>query len=789
MANTIVKPVSRAGGRFFLTRGDAARLAVSAIGLFIGRTVLFDMVNPVAAGFLASLMGTGLNFYITAVFLLMGIATKLHGIYLIRYLICVSLLCVINIFERQFLFLKKSLYFTVFAQGLSGALCMLIGGLSVAWLHVDSTMWLLPLAMFESALAFFLTLVLSKASAVLIAPKRKPMLSSEEMISLAILFGCIIAGASDIYIGVVSLRYFLCFYFILLAAYLGDGAVAAAAGMLTGLMLLLAGMGRWNASMAVVLSLAGLGGGLFKNQGKPYVLAGFAAVGFAAFYYLNKELLSMEVGYSASFAGMLFLITPWKFNFHITAQINPVMDNAQEYAAKIRGMAIERLEAFSDVFARLGHKFGEMAVEQGRLDKRDAAKLIDDIASEACDSCEKRALCWEENFYATYQFTFGLLEQCEKKGRAELVEADEGLKQRCIDLEGFINTTNSMFELCKTNLTWKNTLAESRELISQQLTGVSGVIKNLADEMDSSLRFKEDLEEKILLALARNNIEVDRVTVLESKSGRYEVNIRHQFYYDSKRWNRTVANLLNSVLKRSMQVDGGEKTQVYNTRFIEEKPLKVTCGAARLAKGRKGESGDSYSFMDLKSGHTLLVLSDGMGSGKKARDESAAAVDLLENFLESGFDKRLAIKIINSALVLNGGEESFATLDICTVDVYTGDTEFIKLGASSTYLLRDGKVFVVRSASLPIGMLKDVDMEISRKKLYHNDILVMVTDGVTDVSAADNKEDWVAGALRDCRYVNPQDIADYLLFEAQRLSDGEVGDDMTVLAARVWEKE
>ncbi|MDR1560386.1 MAG: stage II sporulation protein E [Clostridiales bacterium] len=788
MDNTIVKSASRARGRFFLTRGDAARLAVSAIGFFVGRAVLFDTVNPAAVGFLASIMGTGLGFYTTSVFLLLGIATKLQGIYLIRYLICVSLLCVINIFERQFLFVKKSLYFTVFAQSLAGALCVLIGGLSVVWLNTDRVMEMLLIALLESVLAFFLAYVLSKASAVLIATKRKPMLSNEEMISLAILFGCIIAGASDIYIGVVSLRYFLCFYFILLAAYLGDGGVAAAAGMLTGLMLLLAGMGRWNASMAVVLSLAGLGGGLFKNQGKPYVLAGFTVAGGAAFYYLNRDLLSMEVGYSLSFAGMLFLITPWKFNFHVTAQINPVMDNAQEYAAKIRDMAVERLKAFSEVFARLGHKFGEMAVERKGLDKRDAAKLIDDIASEACKLCEKREFCWEENFYATYQSVFGLLDQCERKGRAEPAETDDDLKSQCVDLDSFISTVNSMFELCKTNLTWKNTIAESRELISQQLTGVSGVIKNLADEMDSSLRFRDDLEEKILLALARNNIEVDRVTVLESKTGRYEVNIRHQFYYDGKRWNRTVTHLLNSVLKRGMQVDDGEKTQVYNTRFIEEIPLNVTCGAARLPKGRNGESGDSYSFMDLKSGHSLLVLSDGMGSGKKARDESSAAVDLLENFLESGFDKRLAVKIINSVLVLNGSDESFATLDICTVDLYTGDTEFIKLGAASTYLLRDGKVFVVRSASLPIGMLKDVDMETSRKKLYHNDVLVMVTDGMTDISAANGKDDWIAGALRGCRYANPQDIADYLLFEAQRLSDGVIGDDMTVLAARIWEK-
>jgi stage II sporulation protein E len=193
--------------------------------------------------------------------------------------------------------------------------------------------------------------------------------------------------------------------------------------------------------------------------------------------------------------------------------------------------------------------------------------------------------------------------------------------------------------------------------------------------------------------------------------------------------------------------------------------------------------------MEVKNGECLLALSDGMGTGHKAQAESAATVELLENFLESGFDKKLALKIINSVLALRNGEESFATLDICSVDLYTGDAEFIKIGAAATFLLRDGKVFVIRSTSLPIGMLKDVDMEISKRKLSPNDVLLMVTDGLLDISEMyGDKEDWIANALRECRFINPQEIADYILFEAQRLSEGFIQDDMTVLAARILEK-
>ncbi|MDR1914760.1 MAG: hypothetical protein LBQ68_09820, partial [Clostridiales bacterium] len=223
------KTAYRSQGRYFFTRQNAARLAVSAMGFFIGRTILFEMINPVAIGFLSSLLGTGVSFYTTAVLLLLGIGTKLEGIYLIRYVICFGVLTIVNILVRQFLVRQKSLYFTGFAQSIIGAGCIMAGGLVAAWIN-DRSMYLVSIALMESALVFFLVFVLKRAALVLTGPKRKLTVNNEELISLAILFGCIIAGASDIYIGVVSLRYFLCFYFVLMAAYLSDAATAAAAG-------------------------------------------------------------------------------------------------------------------------------------------------------------------------------------------------------------------------------------------------------------------------------------------------------------------------------------------------------------------------------------------------------------------------------------------------------------------------------------------------------------------------------------------------------------------------------
>jgi stage II sporulation protein E len=225
---------------------------------------------------------------------------------------------------------------------------------------------------------------------------------------------------------------------------------------------------------------------------------------------------------------------------------------------------------------------------------------------------------------------------------------------------------------------------------------------------------------------------------------------------------------------------------------MEDQKLRITSGVAHRAKNSRG-SGDSYSAMELRNGSSLLVLSDGMGSGERAKRESAATVGLLEDFIESGFDKELAVRMINSVLILKSSEESFSTLDICSVDLYTGRAEFIKIGAAETFLLRDGTVSVIRSASLPIGMLNDVDLEITERQLKHGDIILMVTDGVTMAGTKKTDEEppednWLKSALKTCRYTSPQDLADHLLSEAEKRSRNGPKDDMTILTARVWQK-
>ena len=822
-----VFPTKAKNPSIFLSKREFATALAGSAGFFVGRAVFFQMVNPLALAFLATFMDVGTagwSFYVTAIFIVLGLATRLGDIFVLRYIFAIGLLCFFHFVSVRLMPYFRSSFFRnhntesqnfgsynlrsrtlnrhssgrgmgspLYGQAIMAGISVLVAGIAAALLAGGSG-FLLAVAFMESILTASLVLTIKRATLILTAHRRKNIISGEDMIALSLVLGAVVAGASDIYVGGMSLRFFLCLYVLFVVSHKGGPAMGGAAGMLLGLMLHLVGF--WDTGMGLVLGIAGMGGGFMKKYGRPQVMAGVLICGTAAMYILARAQLSFSLIYAVITAGLSFMLTPQGFHFNVVSAVSPGMDSNREYIDKIKEETIQRLGAFASAFEKLAFTFSGLSKpSKTSLNKKDVAQLIDDLAARACHSCDRKEECWEESFYETYRHVFALLSVCGSKGSVKIEDAPKEFL--CIKQEMFLSHLNTIFALYKQNLQWNNRIAESRDLVSQQLQGVSGIMRRLAGEIDISLRFHEGFEEEMITALLRNKIDVDSVLVLEDKAGRYQVTVNHPLCQGKKSCQAAVLPVISSVLKKKMQLEkegcshGVPKTKnsKCTLRFAEDRRFRIHCGVAHKAKGSRGSSGDSYSYMELTGGQCLLALSDGMGSGSRARRESSATVELLEDFLESGFEKELAVKMINSVLVLKSNEESFSTLDICAIDLYTGEGEFIKIGACSTYILRDKSAVIIPSSSLPMGMLKQVDFEVSRRKLAHDDIILMVTDGVAEaVEGIADKEAWLADTLERCRARAPQDVADYILKAAENQSGGLPKDDMTVLAARVWAK-
>lgn len=215
--------------------------------------------------------------------------------------------------------------------------------------------------------------------------------------------------------------------------------------------------------------------------------------------------------------------------------------------------------------------------------------------------------------------------------------------------------------------------------------------------------------------------------------------------------------------------------------------LGYSTEVAKLARDGRLVCGDSHLVKELSGDRLLLVLSDGMGAGDRAAGESRAAISLLERLLDAGFDRKVAIRTVNSILVLRSPEESFATLDLALIDLRSGEAEFIKVGAAPTFVRRRDGVTVVKACSLPLGILDDVELESSFLGVQPGDALVMVTDGILEAGAGQvSHEEWIRAAVLDAGAADEPGLARLLLDAAAGVTPGERHDDMTVLVVRFW---
>lgn len=142
--------------------------------------------------------------------------------------------------------------------------------------------------------------------------------------------------------------------------------------------------------------------------------------------------------------------------------------------------------------------------------------------------------------------------------------------------------------------------------------------------------------------------------------------------------------------------------------------------------------------------------------------------------------------MINSVMLLHGGRQLFSSMDLSVIDLYSGICEFIKIGASSTFIKRGSKVECVTSGSLPMGVFPEMDCEGFCRNLFDGDIIVMMTDGVVNRFPHGNER--ICDMLSEMELTNPNAMATEILNEALDMPGEVQQDDMTVLVCTVCKK-
>ncbi len=756
------------------------RVLIYAVGFVIARATFFG-INPLAMGYFTALYldkaSTGMIF----ITILAGIGSVMPPTMVLKYLL--TMISTITILESP-LVKRRDLpvYFYHLIPAVFLGLFAMTEAVAYGWNGYYAAM-----AVLEAVITYVTGMIFPIGINFILKQSKGAKMTNEETISLSLIVAVFIFAlpkTSNPYIAPLeTIVYFVIIFF----AYKYGAGHGAITGAVSGFALNLKGAAPL--SGIGLLAMLGIVPALFRSLGRiPTAIVFSLTTAIISLVYEEKIITTGEIG-ALSSAFLLFVLLPKSIIYRVD-QDNDKMGQNLLSADNLKKLTNTRMNIFSQSFLTLSKTLGTINERQAMIKEKEIDLIFEDISERLCKNCRNCSFCWEENFKDAYQATCDLFYVAEKKGFIEEKDVPEFFLSNCICSNEVIIETNRGFEIAKLNSIWSNRLAESREVIAGQLKDISSAIHTLTGDIYGATRIMKSEESKVIRRLRSQYIDVSDITIIERRDRRKELILNALVDKNRCITTKEAASWISEALNMKFIVSGASKSVLSKNyeeyTFVEDTKFKTLTGVARAMKD--SISGDNFSIMKLESGEVVMALSDGMGTGREAADESETVLALLEELLEAGFNTETALRMINSNLVLKPDKQTFSTIDIGTINLCTGRCEFVKIGAASTFIKRSSWVETISSTTLPIGMFKAVDYDSVTKKLYEGDIVIMVTDGVLDCLEGDNKELEMERIVMDIDSSSPQEIANRILDYTLSQKSYVPMDDMSVITAGIWLK-
>ena len=451
----------------------------------------------------------------------------------------------------------------------------------------------------------------------------------------------------------------------------------------------------------------------------------------------------------------------------------------------------EKLLGYAESFVGLSKVFLHMSKQQTGYSQEEFGQVQNELTGKLCASCDACAVCWENERTPIYELLPRLISTVMETGRVDGRQREE-LRRHCKRSRDMVAEAVRVFERVSLNHAWYNRLIENRQTIAEQLDAMAYVMQDCAKEdllLDAS---EEGMLSKLRYHAKEHGILIEEMHLYEMADGHYKLYARMRSRQGGCIAVKSFLHVASQVLGRRIRPVPETKNFISKETteyvFLEDTRFRSVQGIVREKKDGAYVSGDNFSILEMENGKLLMGLSDGMGSGSTACKESELVLDLVERFLEAGFSMETAIRMMNSAMVLKGEEDLYSTVDLCEVNLYSGQASFYKIGAAASFVKRGSEVRCFMAHSLPVGVGTNPEIEKEEFELQNGDFVVMVTDGVLEYLRVPKPEETMQEIIEsiDCRH--PGVLVKKIMERVMLFTGGKVNDDMTILATCIWEK-
>ena len=444
--------------------------------------------------------------------------------------------------------------------------------------------------------------------------------------------------------------------------------------------------------------------------------------------------------------------------------------------------AARKLSAVADTLSDIADTVNAVCQRQMPPKGESFDFVVEQVARTTCQSCTRRSRCWVRGYATAMDGLQHLKPVLESKGRVEGQDLP-GQLSVCIHPADLCTAANHGYRLWRSRRQTRARASMLRTALTEQYSALAGALAQLAAKLGQAGLPDPRREAKLAQLFAELGLDALECSVTADLAGRLTASVTICRTHFTQEEISGLVEEVSRLCRRDMDLPEITHCRTVTMLTFGEKPLfTAEFGAAGHAAAGQSVSGDALDQFCDTSGRAQMLLCDGMGTGRAAAVDGQMAAKLTAQLLRAGFAAESAARLVNVALGLKGAEqEAGATLDLLTVDLYTGRAGLFKAGAAPSFLVRGGVPRMLDGASLPMGMLDSLVGRSTTFALDAGDWVVLVSDGALADGA-----DWLMQQLQLCARLGhtPKQAAETVADAAARRA-GDKRDDITVAVLAV----
>jgi stage II sporulation protein E len=466
-----------------------------------------------------------------------------------------------------------------------------------------------------------------------------------------------------------------------------------------------------------------------------------------------------------------FMIVPSKWITHLgdtlkksgIAPDNPISRQVSENLHS----AAENIYQVSDIIGKVSNKLDSII-------NPEVNRLFANLQQSVCVGCENKSRCWNKMFDSTASDILAI-SGIEKRSKGKLP-----LEKRCIRQDILIKGIEDNYFEYANNMAVKMKIREMRKVLTDQFSCMGDFLSETADKISGSKQEDTTRSVSLRTVLQNSGIYTDALSYYTDKDGRVTIEISiidRPFETDRKK----LKHIIEFISKRRFGDADITVGDVKTTITFQEKYLyDVQFGYSQKPLNQKGFCGDSVCFISCHEGTKTALISDGMGTGYQATNDSGITSRVMKRLICSGFSFDSALKIVNSALIARSAQESVASIDAVEVNLFTGETFFYKAGAACSIIRKRERTVTLERSSMPLGIIRNIGFSKTRFTGEAGDIILLLSDGVTQTDHG-----WINDELLSWSTNSMEELSRHILRLASLRRDRATADDMTVVAVKI----